>query len=134
MAYSQMHRFDDAIAELEKGLTFSGRRTLMVGVLGNVYGKAGRLSDAQEVLTELRDLERQQAVPSFYFALVYVGVGDTERAIDALEQAYEERTGVMVFLKVEPIWDPLRSDPRFQDLLRRMNFPETATSPTAPTA
>ena len=127
MAYAQRRRFDEAIAEFEKGLTFSGRRALMVSVLGNIYGVAGRRSDAQAVLDELRDLSQQQEVPALYFAFVHVGLGAVDEAIDALEHAYEERTGVMVYLKVEPMWDPLRSDPRFQALLRRMNFPPASS-------
>ena len=95
----------------------------MVSALGNIYGTAGRLSDAESILEELREVSRRQEVPSLYFALVYVALGDTARAIDALQQACEEHTGGMVYLKVEPMWDSLRSDSRFQDLLRRMNLP-----------
>ena len=121
LAYAYRSRFDEAIAEFEKGLALSGRRTVMVSVLGNIYGLAGRRSDAHAVLEELRGLALQQA---FYFAIAHVGLGDKAKAIAALEQAYEERTGAMVYLRVEPFWDPLRSDPRFQDLLRRMNLPQ----------
>ncbi|MCH7747570.1 MAG: protein kinase [Acidobacteria bacterium] len=123
MAYAQRGQFDEAIAEFEKGFALSTRRLLMVSVLGNIYGTAGRLSDAESILEELREVSRRQEVPSLYFALVYVALGDTARAIDALQQACEEHTGVMVYLKVEPMWDSLRSDSRFQDLLRRMNLP-----------
>ena len=123
MAHAQLHRFDDAIAEFEKGLMLSGRRVLMVSVLGNVYGAAGRKSDAHAVLAELRDLAQQQEVPAIYFAFVHTALGDTDQAMEELQQAYEERTGLMVYLKVEPIWDPLHADPRFQALLQRMNFP-----------
>ena len=69
-------------------------------------------------------MSRRQEVPLVDFALVHVALGDAQQAIVALERAYEERMGIMVYLKVEPMWDPLRSDPRFQDLLRRMNFPQ----------
>ena len=127
MAYAQRRQFDDAIAEFEKGFALSTRRVLMVSVLGNIYGTAGRVSDAESILEELREVSRRQDVPSLYFAFVHVALGDTARAIDALQQACAERTGVMVYLKVEPMWDPLRTDPRFQALLRRMNFPETAS-------
>ena len=124
-SYAYRGYFDEAIAEFEKGLNLSGRRTMMVSVLGHFYGLAGRRSEAQAVLEELRDLAQTQEVPALYFALGHVGLGELNEAIIALEQAYQERNGLMVYLKVEPLWDPLRSDPRFQALLQRMNFPAT---------
>ena len=108
---------------MKSAIVLSGRRTLMLSVLGNAYAAAGRLSEAGSILEELHELSRQQEVPAFYFAIVYVALGEKERTIEALQQAYAERFGLLVFLKVEPMWDPLRSDPRFQDLVRRMNFP-----------
>ena len=128
MAYAQRCQFDEAIAEFEKGFALSSRRVLMVSVLGNIYGTAGRMSDAESILEELREVSRRQEVPSIYFGFVHVGRGNNKQALDALEQAYEERNGVMVYIQVEPMWNPLRSDPRFQALLRRMNLRETAGS------
>ena len=129
-SYAYKGRFDEAIAELEKGLALGGRRTLMVSVLGSIYGLAGRRSKAQAVLEELQELAQKREVPAFYFAFVHVGLGDMSDAITALERAYEERTGAMVYLKVEPGFDPLRSDPRFQ-VLQRMNFPTCLDPPCA---
>ncbi|MCH7766719.1 MAG: hypothetical protein IH916_09195, partial [Acidobacteria bacterium] len=63
-------------------------------------------------------------VPSIYPAGIYAGLGQNDRALEWLERAYEERSEVLILLKLEPIFDPPRSDPRFQSLLRRLNFPE----------
>ena len=57
-------------------------------------------------------------------ALVYASLGDKDQAFECLEKAYEERNAWLVALRVDPMFDPLRSDPRFQDLVRRMNFPQ----------
>ena len=69
-------------------------------------------------------MSKEVYVAPYYLALVYTGLGETDLAITELEKSYENRGGWMVILKTEPALDPLRSDPRFQDLLRRMNFPE----------
>lgn len=66
----------------------------------------------------------QSYVPPSAIARVYVGLGETDRTLDLLEQAYDVRDGDMYLLKTWPVWDPLRDTLRFQDLLRRMNFPD----------
>jgi hypothetical protein len=62
-------------------------------------------------------------VPSYYVAAIHLALGDKEQAVSRLEKAFEEHSHWLAYLKVDPVLDPLRSDPRFQDLLRRMNFP-----------
>ncbi len=92
--------------------------------LGNAYARAGARDQALEVLAELRRLAKRQHVPPGAFAWVYTGLGDKDQAFLWLAKAFEERdTSGFPMAKVTPAWDPLRSDPRFQDLLRRMNFP-----------
>jgi len=75
-------------------------------------------------LQQLRELSKQRYVTPYLVAQIYVSLGDTDEALRWLEMAYRERAAWMVILKVNPRFDGLRSDPRFQDLLRRMNFPE----------
>jgi hypothetical protein len=72
---------------------------------------------------ELRALSKQRYVSSYYFALIHAGLGEKDQAFAWLEKTYEERSGAAPYLKVNPIWDPLRSDPRFQELLRRIGLP-----------
>ncbi len=92
--------------------------------LGHVHAQAGETEKALNVLSELEERSKERYVPSDHFAIVHIGLGQNDDALKRLEKGYEEHSGWMAFLNVEPVFDPLRDDPRFQDLLRRMNFPE----------
>ena len=84
--------------------------------------KAGKPAEARAVLDELLRLSETRYVPPYHFALVYNGLGESEKALDYLEKGIAEKDVRMVFLKVEPKWNNLRDEPRFQNLMRRMNF------------
>ena len=88
------------------------------------YGLAGRKVEANKTLEELLELNRHRYVTPVAMVYVYTGLGDKDRAFVWLEKAYQERSNLMSYLKVIPIADPLRSDPRFGDLLRRMGLPQ----------
>ena len=75
------------------------------------------------MLEKLRALSKQKHVSSYCFAVVYVGLGEKDQAFTWLEKANEERANLLTYLKVDSTWDPLRSDPRFADLLRRVGLP-----------
>jgi tetratricopeptide (TPR) repeat protein len=92
------------------------------GLLGHAYALAGRQADARKILAALERPTPRQSAPSFQIAQVYIGLGDHDRAMEWLEKAYAERSPWLSWLKVEPTVDPLRSDPRFKDLLRRIGF------------
>jgi TolB-like protein/Tfp pilus assembly protein PilF len=92
--------------------------------LGQVYATAGYRGEALKILEQLQELSKQQYVSQYGVGRIYVALGQTEEAFRWLETAYEQRANWMVYLKVDPVFDDLRSDPRFQDLMRRMNFPE----------
>lgn len=89
-----------------------------------MYSFSGKKDEAEKVLKEVIELSKKKYVSSYRIALSYVGLGQIDQAFEWLEKAYEERDHWLVFLKEVPEFDSLRSDPRFQDLLRRMNFPE----------
>jgi hypothetical protein len=76
------------------------------------------------MLDELKGLSKERYVPAFSFAVIYLGLGEKDQAFAWLEKAYEDRSSLILFLKGDPIWDPLRSDPRFADLLRRIGLPQ----------
>ena len=120
-AYELKGRHDLAVPALEKAALLGVERK---GLLGRAYAATGRREDALRLLRELLQEEKRSYVSPIVIATIYVGLGQQDDAIEWLEKAYEEKDGNMVVLKVGPGWDPLRSDPRFQDLVRRMNFPE----------
>lgn len=122
-AYANDKRFDEAVATSEKAVVLSSRTPSTLGLMGMCYGLAGRKAEANKVLDELLELNRRRYVTPVAMAQIYIGLGDKDRAFAWLEKAYQERSYFMAFLKVIPLADPLRSDPRLDDLLRRMRIP-----------
>jgi serine/threonine-protein kinase len=94
------------------------------GTEGYVFAVGGRESEAREKLAELKRLRDGKYVSAVGIAVIHSGLREKEAALAWLEKGYEERAFQMQFLKVEPRWDPLRNDPRFMDLVRRIGFPE----------
>ena len=86
---------------------------MTTAVLGHVYGLAGDRTEAEAVLADFKDLAEQGYVSPLDFVSIYTGLQDMDRAFADLQKAYEERAGLLVHLKVEPMFDPLRSDSRF---------------------
>jgi TolB-like protein/Tfp pilus assembly protein PilF/predicted Ser/Thr protein kinase len=120
--YAANGQFDEAITTSEKAAALSGRAPGALGVLGLVYGLAGRRDEANKVLNELLGLNRRRYVTPAALFHVYIGLGDRDQAFAWLEKAFQERSYIMAYLKVIPMVDPLRTDPRFDDLLRRMGL------------
>jgi len=87
-------------------------------VLANCLARAGREAEARGLLAELEQLSAARQASPFDLALVHTGLGDVDRAMEALAAACRERHGLLVYLRIEPLWNPLRGDPRFDDLLR----------------
>ena len=117
-------RYEEAVGASRQATIVAPGDPLSQGYLGWALGLAGQ---KQEALTILEDLERrrsQEYVGGVLLADVSVGLGDHDQAISWLQQAAEERDGLLPYLNVWFLWDALRDDPRFQDLLRRMNFPQ----------
>ncbi len=122
MAYLQKGLVDEAISEIQTGRTRLRDSPDLLAFLGYAYAVAGRRVEAAEVIEELKGgegLSENYALP-FYLALIYAGLREADLAMEWLEKGYRNR--VVVFIRMEPAFDPIRSDPRFQDLLAKMNL------------
>ena len=118
-------RMEKAVAECEKTIRALARRPpSLLGLDGYLCGMAGRRAEALRILNQLKKRAEKEYVPASALADIYLGLGKTEQTLQLLEQAYADHDVLLVWLKVHGVYDPLRSDPRFQSLLRRMNFPE----------
>jgi len=116
-AYEQQHRYGQAVAELQTAVDLSGRRTMILGALGHVFAVSGDQSGARKILAEFKSLSRRRYVPAYEYALIHVGLGDNEAALKNLQQAYSEGSYWMFIMQSDARLDPLRSDPRFKDLV-----------------
>jgi serine/threonine protein kinase/Tfp pilus assembly protein PilF len=123
MCYEEQRRFDEALEEMRKARELSGGNLLMIGSLGHAYGSAGLRDEAEAVLGEMRELQKQRYVAALDFANVYAGLKDREQALDWLERAYEERSAWLVWINSDPRLDWLRDEPRFQQVLRKVGMP-----------
>jgi serine/threonine-protein kinase len=120
--YEQQGMYDQAIAAYQKAIKGSERTSIILGSLGHAYAASGRSGEALKILDELKEMAKQKYVSAYDLAILYTGLGDKDHAIEQLNKAYEERAGWIINLRVEPLFDPLRSDPRFPDLLRRVGL------------
>jgi len=115
--------YDAAIAEMETALQLTGRTPMSVALLALSYAEAERGQEAEQLLTELAELSTARYVSPYVISLIFAAMKQTDKALAQLEAGYRERAAWMVWMKRDPRLETLRSDPRFQDLLRRMNFP-----------
>ncbi|MHC4175378.1 MAG: tetratricopeptide repeat protein, partial [Planctomycetota bacterium] len=122
--YLYMSMYPEAVATIERAITLSGRTPELVTNLARAYALSGRKDEAETLLQELQERATSEYVLPTFFAEVYASLGDTDEAFRWLEKAYKERNWGMLFLRIWSSWDPLRSDPRFDDLVQRMGFPE----------
>ena len=113
---------DDAVAEYEKATALNDD-PVPQALLGHLYAKIGRKDEARRILQRLRDSPKERYVSPYLFAMIHLGLGEKDRAIDFLEKTYEDRDGYNIaFIKVDPFLDPLHGDPRFEALAARI-FP-----------
>jgi len=122
-AYLQKGMHQEAVAEFQKAANQRSGALAPLAGLAEAYAIAGKRDDAHRLLNQLKALSGQTHVVPYLIADIYVGLGEREEAFAWLERAFEAHDPPLVWLKVDPDLDPLRSAPRFQDLLRRMNFP-----------
>ena len=122
VCHREKGEFEEAITEIQKAIVLSGDPFYGLGDLGNAYALAGKKGPAMDVITKLLELSKQGYSVKYDIALIYYGLGDKERVFEWLGKACEEKAYGLDLLKTEPVWDGLRSDPRFKSLLKRMNL------------
>ncbi len=122
LAYEQDAQPEAAAATLASAVDHSRRSPMMLAALGRVRAIQGAARQAGEILEELRETARERYVPAYYMAAFHAGGGDHEATLEWLEKALEARDNWLVFLRVDPIWDRLRDDPRFNGLLAEVGF------------
>jgi serine/threonine-protein kinase len=113
---------EQGIAALQQAISLSPEATLYQAQLGEAYAMAGRTEEARGVLRQLEELSTRRYVSPYHMAYVHTGLGEHDRALDWLERAYEERAGGIFGMKGSFLFVPLRGQPRFQALLRKMNL------------
>ena len=121
MALIANKQYDEAIAVSQQSTTDS--RSALI-VLGNAYAALGKRAEAEQQIAKLRELQKSQYVQPYLIASIYTSLGDKDKAFAELEKAADDRDCYLLRLKVDPFLDPLRDDPRYKDLLKRMNLPE----------
>ena len=131
-SHAMRGRHEDAIARLDEALSYAPKDAELLGARAHALARIGRRAEALKIVSELEARHASDEImPPFGTIWAYAGLGDHDHAFARLEKAYEEGRDRMAWLKVDPLLAPLRSDPRFQDLVRRMNMPPTrvAASP-----
>ena len=136
MAYEQQGKFDKALAEYlgakasiqalatAAGNPAAGQTPSIESLLGHLYGVTGQTAKAQQQLTQLQKMAQRRYVPHSYLAIIYIALGDKNQAFALLNQGYLSRSEHLLYLKVEPLIDSLRSDPRFATLVHSVGLPD----------
>jgi TolB-like protein/Tfp pilus assembly protein PilF len=121
--YLRKGQYDDAITAFQKMRDLTGEKLGYKLRVGQVYAESGKKTEVLKILDELNELSAKEYVPAVGMAILYTALGDKDQAFKFLEKAYQERSIRLSYLKPEESFDPLRSDPRFVDLLRRVGLP-----------
>ena len=123
----QLGLYEEAIAELRIAATSLGETPAALGSLSRAYGRAGMTSEVEEIIQQLRGIATRKKVAAASLAVAYSSVGKQDEALDWLSRAVDNRSSWLIMLDVEPWWDPLRGDPRFEQIRVRIGLPKLAT-------
>jgi tetratricopeptide (TPR) repeat protein len=122
LALEQLHEYEDAAAAFETALSLSPRDARATPALGHVYGLMGRRQDALRLIESTRDRDMRGWLGPTSVAVIYLGLGDKDAAFSWFEKAWKLREGALPYIKLDPRCDPVRSDPRFALLLRKIGL------------
>ena len=120
--YEAKGMHDAAIEQCKKAIALVGRTSMILSLLGHAYAESDRRDEAIKIINELSERSKNEYISPYDVAIIYVGLRDKEHALEQLAKAYEDRAGWMINLNVDPIFDPIRSDPRFVQLVHRMKL------------
>jgi len=120
LAYEQKGMYREAIAELQMAVNLSGNSPHIKAELGHAYAIAGETTPALDILDELKRGSTETHISSYDIAVIYIGLGRKDQAVEVLENAYQERSEWLRYVKVDPRLDPLRGDPRFEKLANQV--------------
>jgi len=122
-AYELKGSLHEAMTEYQNARALNDDPTVLA-LMGRAYAASGKRDEASRTLDQLKEIAKHRYVPAYAFALLYAGLGEKDQAFQWLERGYQDRAFDMPYLKVDPLIDSLRSDPRFEDLLRRVGLPQ----------
>jgi tetratricopeptide (TPR) repeat protein len=122
LAYDQKQMYNEAIRELKRAIDLSNSRPIIVAALGQIYARIGRQEEAEEIHQILKARHLDEGVSDFYQAIVDVSLGNIDSNMDIIQRAYDEHFGLLVYIKVEPLLDPFRAEPWYQQLIKKMNL------------
>jgi serine/threonine-protein kinase len=120
LCHLQLGQFNEAITAMRKYLSLVGGGPNCLAYLGHALGRAGQAREARQMLSQLERLSKRQYVSAYFMAMVYIGLNNQHEALHWLERAWEERSGFLAFVTVEPMWDALRNDAHFTQLVERI--------------
>ena len=124
LAYEEKKMYPEALRELTKTKDLLPGNLAVQSDIGHVYAVSGNKSEAEKTIARLKQESTRTYVNLYELALIYIGLGQDDQAFDWLEKAYRERSDQLIYLKVDPRLDPIRSDSRFADLVRRVGIPD----------
>ncbi|HXG64479.1 MAG TPA: tetratricopeptide repeat protein, partial [Blastocatellia bacterium] len=122
ICYLMQGKREEALAEFRKGLAAAPGHPDFISLLGYAYGLAGKHDEARRYLEELNALAKRAYVPPSSYTGIYAGLGEMDAYFEWMEKCFQERSPTIRGLKYEPLYDMVRGDPRFQELLRRAGF------------
>lgn len=127
-AYEQKSMIKEAVDEFEGAIALSKDDSIALAGVGHAFGVSGQEKKAREILARLLEMSKRIYVPAYDVAVVHMGLGEKDQALEWLAKAYEERSGFLVYIKCDRRFDTLHSDPRFDTLLKRVGLPPAAVS------
>jgi TolB-like protein/Flp pilus assembly protein TadD len=123
-AYLGKHKCEDAINEFQDANRLSGLDPGYIGILCASFAFAGKRNEAQNLLQKLKELEKKRYINNIEFAFAYIGLGDKEKALDYIQESYKDRESLFLTMRMLPLFDEIRPDPRFQEVIVKLNLPQ----------